>query len=128
MIARDVGQQKAFYDLDRQRPDPGMAPEQGDLWALIGAPAEQSTFRPGEAVMRLTLFDSWATPDVCERGGFDYLDVAYDHTVRPTLPESYGGISGSGLWRIPIKRPTAGSISWTHTAGLECRLLPKTYA
>jgi hypothetical protein len=119
LIARDVGQQKAFYDLDCQRRDPGVDREQEDLWAPIGAPAEQSTLRPGEEVERLTLFDSWATPDVCERGGFDYLDAAYDHTIRPTLPQSYGGISGSGLWRIPIKRPTVGSISWSHTARLE---------
>jgi hypothetical protein len=118
LIASDVRQLKAFYNLDRRRPESGVAPEQHDLWAAIGAPAEQSRFGPKEAVLRLTLFDSW-TAQACERDGFDYLDVAFDHERRPDLPRSYGGISGSGLWQIPITTSASGSISWTRSVRLE---------
>ena len=119
LIASDLRQRKAFYDLDRKRPEPRVAADEGNLWTLIGAPEEQSTFGPGEAVLRLTLFDSWIRPESCEREGFDYVDVTFDHLRRQSLPHSYGGISGSGLWRIPTARPSDGLISWTHAVRLE---------
>lgn len=117
LIASDVRQLKAFYDLDRRRPESAVVPDQHDLWAAIGAPAEQSRFEPKEAVLRLTLFDSW-TAQVCERDGFDYFDVAFDHERRPNLPRSYGGISGSGLWQIPITTSANGWISWKRSVRL----------
>jgi hypothetical protein len=118
LAARDIGREKAFYDLDRQRTDPVLAGERDDCWALIGAPAEQATFRPTESMLRLTLFDSWTKPHECERGGFDYRDVTLDRMRRRGLPQSYKGISGSGLWRIPIAR-SGRQIAWTREVRLE---------
>jgi hypothetical protein len=87
-------------------------------WSLVGAPAEQSTFGREEAVLRLTLFDSW-TAHAWERDGFDYLDVAFDHERRPDLPQCYGGLSGSGLWQIQITRSANGLLSLTGSLNLE---------
>src|SRR5262249_34189951 len=59
-IARDIRQLKAFYDLVRDRPDPepSRGCEQMNLWAVLGAPAEQSKHSPGETVLNLSLFET----------------------------------------------------------------------
>jgi hypothetical protein len=116
--AWEISQEKAFYNLDRERPEPGAAAERDNFWALVGAPAEQAVFSPTESILRLCLFDSWTSPRECQRGGLDYRDLALDHTRRKGLPQSYGGISGSGLWRIPITR-SGDQISWRHSVRLE---------
>jgi hypothetical protein len=120
IIAADIRQWKAFYNLDKRRPNPGESVQTDvGLWAVIGAPAEQSTFAETEAVLRVSAFvsrivSSW------QRDGFDYLDLSFYHKDRPDLPRFYGGLSGSGLWQLPITKSAAsGAISWSGEARLE---------
>lgn len=114
VVASDIRVVKAFYNLDRHMPDYDL-PAQYDsgLWAVIGVPAEQSTFGETEAVLRLTVFASWID-GAMTRDGFDYVDLAYDREGRPEIPTSFGGISGSGLWQVPLVKSTStGAISWS---------------
>jgi len=120
IVAADIRHHKAFYNLDRRRPNPGESVRtDAGLWAVIGAPEEQSTFGETEAVLRISAFvsrivSSW------QRDGFDYLDLSFYHKDRPELPRSYGGLSGSGLWQLPITKSAAsGAISWSGEARLE---------
>jgi hypothetical protein len=118
-VASDVRRAKAFYNLDKRRPKPGEQPayDQG-LWAVIGAPEELSTFGETKAVLRVSLFAS-VVVSTCQRAGFDYVDLAYYHEGRSDLPQSYGGLSGSGLWHAPIRKSVSGAVSWTGEARLE---------
>lgn len=121
LYARDIGGMKAFYNLDRRRPDSLQGPPRHDvgLWAVIGAPGEQSTFDAHEAVLRTKVFASGVVVP-SDRGDWDYLDLSFDHAGRPHLPESYGGLSGSGLWQMPVnKSASTGQVSWDGTARLE---------
>ncbi len=114
-VARDVQQLKAFYDLARHRPEPEPLPdsEQMSLWAVLGAPAEQSKHGPQETVLTLSLFDTW-TVQTHERNGYDYYDLQFHRGRRPALPETYRGVSGSGLWQIPVTlRSDRTEISWS---------------
>ncbi|MHA1813159.1 MAG: hypothetical protein ACTSYX_06970 [Candidatus Thorarchaeota archaeon] len=38
-----------------------------------------------------------------ESGGFDFIECPVDYTSYDDLPESFGGGSGGGLWKIPLK-------------------------
>jgi len=119
IVAVDIRQVKAFYNLDKRRPKPGeQARYDKGLWAVIGAPAEQSTFGETEALLKISVFAS-VVVSARQRAGFDYVDLGFYHQGRPDLPQSYGGVSGSGLWQAPLTRSVSGAISWTGEARLE---------
>ena len=40
--------------------------------------------------------------DYFENDSFDYLQVKSERVAGTDAPESYGGLSGGGLWRIPV--------------------------
>ena len=119
VVATDIRQVKAFYNLDKRRPKPGeQAAYDEGLWAVIGAPAERSIFGETVAVLKISVFVS-VVVSACQRAGFDYVDLGFYHQGRSDLPQSYGGLSGSGLWHAPITRSVSGAISWTGEARLE---------
>jgi hypothetical protein len=115
----DIRRVKAFYNLDKRKPEPGeQAGYDKGLWGVIGVPAELSIFGETEAVLKIRLFAS-VVVSACERGGFDYVDLGFYHQGRSDLPQSYGGLSGSGLWQAPITRSDSGVVSRTGEARLE---------
>ena len=48
---------------------------------------------------------------VHEHNGYDYLDAGADMTTTG-IPGSFGGVSGAGLWQIPLSLDKGGEISW----------------
>jgi Recombinase/Recombinase zinc beta ribbon domain len=119
LVARDIRKVKAFYNVDRRRPSSGERPQyESGVWAVLGAPGEQSEFGEREAVLKISLFAS-VVASAQIRYGFDYVDLSYIHEDRPDLPRSYGGISGSGLWRLPISRAESAAIVWNGEMHLE---------
>lgn len=47
-----------------------------------------------------------------ERDGWDYLDAGADVTLAD-VPQSFGGVSGGGLWQIPLSlSKNTGQLSW----------------
>lgn len=119
-FARQIGQYKAFYNLDKRWPlikqhPPAYA---SGAWAVLGAIAEQSQFANTEAQLKISLLVS-VVRNVHERRGFDYVDLSYFHEGRPDLPKSYGGLSGSGLWCLPIAKSSSGTIEWSRDVILE---------
>lgn len=118
-VAADIRRVKAFYNLDKRRPKPGeQAGYDKGLWAVIGAPAEQSTLGETEALLKISVFAS-VVVSACQRAGFDYVDLGFYHQGRSDLPQWYRGLSGSGLWQAPITRSVSRGISWTGEARLE---------
>ena len=120
IIAADIRQVKAFYNLDKHGPRLG-EPRQADLglWVVVGAPEEQSSFGEKEAVLKICAFFS-RIGSTAQRNGHDYLDLTYYHKDRPDLPRSYGGVSGAGLWQVPITTcPTSGRMEWAGQFSLE---------
>lgn len=35
-------------------------------------------------------------------GDYDYLDISVDYNLRPDVPTTFRGMSGGGIWRIPL--------------------------
>ena len=117
--ASEIAQYKAFYNLDRRASEAAEPEKHEDgLRIVIGAVGEKGTVDAQNAVMPTDVFPLQILR-TAERDGFDYLDICSNHGSRPGLPNSYGGISGSGLWRIALKRSlTNGEVS-LHHASLE---------
>jgi len=43
-------------------------------------------------------------PQLLEREGYDYVDLRSRRSLEPRSPTSFGGMSGSGLWRFSIAK------------------------
>lgn len=94
---------KSFFNLSMRRVDA----LQGDpelkvgAWALVGSPAEISTITPTS----ITLEERVCLGGHPERrvvAGYDFVEIDVHDDTSPDLPSSFGGLSGGGLWWIPI--------------------------
>jgi hypothetical protein len=108
-----IKRSKAFYNLQRRRADAltSKVRHQEGLWAALGGVGEQSTFGPDETIIQTTVFASTIS-GTAERDGHDYLELFINRDGKPSgyLPSSYGGISGSGLWRVDVRRSGRGGV------------------
>ena len=43
-------------------------------------------------------------------GDHDYFDFPVSYGGRSVAPKSFGGMSGGGLWQVPLKRGAEGEI------------------
>ncbi|MGB2770013.1 MAG: hypothetical protein WBC88_09850 [Candidatus Zixiibacteriota bacterium] len=100
---------KYFLNLDKRREQvlSEPLPAEMGLWIVSGHPAADSTSEalPAEHI------DLKGFPnklDVCgvEREytekGFDYIEAGVDHASGGGVPEDLGGVSGGGLWQVPV--------------------------
>lgn len=77
------------------------------IWGVSGVP-ERWTDKQGptsnfEALLVLrNLIGFGAVDKWFEKNNFDYFDMIADYSVEEDLPDSFGGISGGGLWAIPF--------------------------
>jgi len=77
----------------------------------MGSPEELGKFTNQQAEFE---FPGWFSnvQQVHQRGDLDYLDVGVN-TSLPGIRSSFGGVSGAGLWQVPITRSaTTGEFSW----------------
>lgn len=81
----------------------------GDLLAAVGFPEELcNTEIRGNDVHRvahhLTSINVIAANSVQEHCGWDFLTTLCDYSGTPTLPQSFEGVSGGGIWAIRLRR------------------------
>ena len=110
-IASAIEAKKAFYNLDScrnlllHRP-----PDLRDgVWFVQGFLDEGTivTQAPdGRAVTKAFYnFSGVGGPETGGQvGDYDYFEFPVSHTGRPVAPRSWGGMSGAGLWQVPLKR------------------------
>lgn len=108
--------QKTFYNLLKREwllhtpPDLDVG-----VWFLCGFADEATTERvPESGSGRIKVFegicgDGWVENEYCV-GDFGYLDfeVAYGSADGP--PQSFGGVSGGGLWQVVVMRTPDGDL------------------
>ena len=100
---------KYFLNLDKRREEILSKPLPASLgfWILSGHPAAYSTSEPvpaeGVDVKRLrnTLGIGGVEREYAEKG-LDYIEAGIDHASGGGVPEHLGGVSGAGLWQVPI--------------------------
>jgi hypothetical protein len=68
---------------------------------LMGAPHELGKFTQTHASIEFPGFFMQADAPCYRRGVFDYIDLEVD-TSCTDVPESFGGVSGGGLWNVLV--------------------------
>lgn len=85
------------------------ATDQNSFMAFTGFPAEEKSTREPELgfanvdfIKGYTFFSGEEHYE--RREGFDYIQVGVSREENNDAPVSFGGVSGGGLWRLPIRR------------------------
>jgi len=100
---------KYFFDLAHYRKYMLISPPKPEsgIWFVNGIPEILTRLDPSEGGFDQAL----ALNGLCGAGGadqfsfdagFDYVDVIVRYDENPGLPESFGGISGGGLWFVSV--------------------------
>ena len=107
---------KAFHNLDKRREklrDKPLAMTAG-IWAVQGFVEKgiETIADPNENLVEHVRFPCatvWGEPENEEEiDEYDYLDYGADPSCLPIPTDSWGGMSGGGLWRIPLNRQLLG--------------------
>lgn len=117
-IAGSIAAKKVFYNLGQQRdrllrnpPD-----SRDGLWFVQGFPEEKTVVQPGEIrghgfVKRFYSFGVIGRPQTSFRNGdHDYFTIPVSSYFQPPVPRHFGGMSGGGLWQVPLARDGAGRL------------------
>lgn len=116
----------SFYNLLRDRDkllnDP--PPDKNSIWYICGVPNEKMV--PSESAVgfdRLLEFQVFCgaggVDRYYERDGFDYFETDID--AHATVPNEFGGMSGGGLWQVPVA--VAGPNSFTPVDHFLCGVI-----
>lgn len=113
-----ISASKSFLNLSHQRTIFAEHPPKTEkgLWAVTGLVHELGSIqhnyeaRTSLAQMRgHALFST--VKQTYHRGGYDYFDIGAKMSLSD-VPESFGGVSGGGLWQIDLNKDKSGNISW----------------
>jgi hypothetical protein len=110
-IAGALETKKVAYNLDRRRDQLLNDPPPLDLgpWFAQGFLEERTAVMPapddGEPTKYFYNFTGMGGPDEIHTiGEYDYLDFPVSYEAREGSPVRWGGMSGGGLWQVPIRR------------------------
>jgi hypothetical protein len=106
-IASSIGAKKTFVNLDRHR-DKVLSATRGvhdGIWLAQGFLAEETILvhEPGGVHCYLYNFSAIGGPDEIIRvAEHEYVDYPVSFEARENCPVSWGGMSGGGLWQVPL--------------------------
>ena len=112
---------KSFYNLDIARKAAIQSPMENDfgVWFICGFPdeltkyGEQSIRGYDEAMGFTGLCGAFVgiskAYDIDE---YDYYDISVGCGLEDKVPMSYDGVSGGGLWQVPINQNIENKFSW----------------
>ncbi len=110
-IAAAIGAKKAFYNLDLRRDTLlNSPPDRRDgVWFVNGFIDEKTVEEPGNAeysrIKRFFNLSGAGSPDPSVQiGNYDYFSFPVSYGGRSVAPSSFGGMSGGGLWQVPLAR------------------------
>lgn len=104
---------RSFYPMEYGQKELSDSPPPIDagIWFVCGSPGEHFVEEESKAgFLKILSFKQTCFPvnpsKQFERGSFDYIDLELN--ARDTLPTSFGGVSGGGLWQVTIERLNDG--------------------
>lgn len=115
-VAGTLAAEKSFYNLSARQNDLLTKPPARNIgvWFVHGFVEEKTVEEPGSAGFeRVKSFCSFTgaggpSDDPLEVGDHDYYGFQVTEGCRADSPKSCGGISGGGLWQIPIRKEPNG--------------------
>ncbi len=109
--------QKSFYNLQLNRDRMLSSPPELNLgvWAICGAPDIETTDEePTHNFLEVKGYNSscffGGISRIYEVNKFDYLEIEANYDYGPDIPQSFGGVSGGGVWQIPLVQMPDGTM------------------
>lgn len=106
---------KVFYPIDgwsqvkMKQEVPGI-----EIHLLMGTPEEKGQYTETFADLQIVGMSQNVSARR-EKDGWDYLDLDMDLSL-PDVPQSFGGVSGGGLWEVLVfRRPGGSKTTWIAT-------------
>lgn len=116
-IGATIGAKKVFYKLDAHRDQILSSPPdiRDGFWFVNGFVDEKTIEerdRDGYALVKgfYNLSGAGGPEQVTVVGDHDYFDFPVSYGGRSVAPKSFGGMSGGGLWQVPLMRSAEGEI------------------
>lgn len=117
-IAGAITAKKTFYNLElrRERLLHNPPNSRDGIWFLHGFVEENTVVEPDTVlgyglVKRFYSFGGIGRPkSVLQMGDHDYLTVSISPAAQPPVPKSFGGMSGGGIWQVPLARDKSGDL------------------
>lgn len=102
---------KNFHNLDKNRERILATPPKFNAgpWAICGVPDEKTIDELSEekSILNKRFFMFCGVGSILNAytvGEYDYYDIRVKHDLSPIIPHSFGGVSGGGLWQIPLRK------------------------
>ena len=116
-IAGAIAAKKTFFNLDLRRDQMFQDPPhlRDGFWFVNGFIHEKTIEEPGkDGYDRIKKFYNLSGAGGPEEsvvaGDYDYFSFPVSYGGRSVAPESFEGMSGGGLWQVPLKRNDQGEI------------------
>jgi hypothetical protein len=116
-IAAALRAKKSVYSLDAHRDQALLSPPylRDGFWLVNGFVDEKTIEEQGKDGYTLVkgfynLSGAGGPDKVTVVGNHDYYDFPVSYGGRSVAPKSFGGMSGGGLWQVPLKREPGGEI------------------
>jgi hypothetical protein len=87
------------------------------MWIIHGLPDERTVERPdtatGYGIAKVFYkFGGIGRPtSLVQIGEHDYFTIPIHPAAPPPVPKNFGGMSGGGLWQIPLIRKPSGELN-----------------
>jgi len=113
----EIRARKLFYDISLHREERlAEALLDDGLWVIVGNPVRMQKMEPASRGFT-SVIDSEglaALATVSQReddGTFDFIHLALNDLKAHDFPEHFGGMSGGGVWRIPLLKKKGDPLS-----------------
>jgi hypothetical protein len=108
---------KSFYNLSAEKEQVLSRPLPLDwgIWFLCGAPGEK-TAKEESAIAYDGVFSfggmcyAAGADREFQKDGFDYIELGVEYKDGADLPSTFGGMSGGGLWQVPLRQAENGML------------------
>lgn len=118
-IAASIGAKKVFYKLDAYRDQILSSPPdiRNGFWFVNGFVDEKTIEERDKDRYALVkgfynLSGAGGPEQITVVGDHDYFDFPVSYGGRSVAPKSFGGMSGGGLWQVPLMRNANGEIKY----------------
>jgi hypothetical protein len=108
---------KSFHNLDIKRDRMLYNPPELDngFWAFYGVPDIKTIDKPPAKGFELikgynTYCYFGGIKNIYMVGGFDYCNFEVRYDSISNIPDTFGGVSGGGLWQIPLRKSAEQTI------------------